>query len=75
MTGPDVMLIGAAAVALGVQESTLRRLIDNGTLVVPRAGRYRLFEADRLDEYRGVLETGGYLPPADPLADFPAVTG
>ena len=56
------LLIGQAALALGVPESTLRALTDNGTLAVPRVGRMRVFPADKLDVYRRTLERAGYLP-------------
>lgn len=62
------LLIGAASVALGVPEHTLRRLCDRGEIEVPRVGRYRVFPADRLDSYRRALERGGHVAPAHPVA-------
>lgn len=58
------LLIGQAALALGVPESTLRALTDRGVLVVPRVGPYRVFPADRLDAYRAALARAGYAPAA-----------
>ena len=61
-------LIGAAAVALGVPEHTLRKLTDSGVIDAPRVGRYRVFPADRMGDYRRALEQGGHVRPSLPDA-------
>jgi DNA-binding transcriptional MerR regulator len=54
------LLIGQAALALGIPEHTLRRLCDRGVIDVPRLGPYRVFPVDRLDAYRKALRDAGY---------------
>lgn len=49
------MFIGAAAVALGVPESRLRRLCREGVISPPLAGRTRLFPSDRIEEFRQAI--------------------
>lgn len=53
---PDgALFIGAAAVAIGVPESQLRRLCDEGVITPPRVGRNRLFPCDRIEEFRKAI--------------------
>lgn len=54
------LLIGVAALSLGISESALRRACNAGVIDVPRVGNIRVFPTDRLDEFRKSLEAAGY---------------
>ncbi|HYT89198.1 MAG TPA: hypothetical protein VEL76_10855 [Gemmataceae bacterium] len=62
MTTPTHFTTGRLAAELGVAAWQLRRVIDALGLPVPRAGLYRLFPADRIDELKAELRRRGYLP-------------
>lgn len=59
--GRENLLIGTAAIRLGVCESTLRRACNAGVIDVPRAGVVRLFPLTQLSHYREQLRQAGYL--------------
>lgn len=69
----DTLLIGEAAVRLGVPESALRRLCNAGVVTVPRVGRYRVFPVEQLPAIADAIRRTGFHAPGDrPGPDVPA---
>lgn len=62
----EFVLIGEAAVVLGIPESTLRRLCDDGAIQAQRVGRYRVFRRDALTDIARSFAASH--SPAEPIA-------
>lgn len=65
---PQALLIGEAAVRLGVPESRLRKAVRNGTIAVSTIGPYRSFPVADLPALRAALVEAGVIPTPAPAA-------
>lgn len=67
MDESEYLLIGAAAVALGVGESLLRKAARKGIVPAKQIGHYRAFRRSDLPVIRERLIAAGYLMPPTTL--------
>jgi hypothetical protein len=65
----ELLTVGQAARALGIDAWQVARLYERGILEEPpRLGRYRTIHRDDLPALRRAAQAAGYLPPAEATA-------